>query len=167
MSTSRKLSFDWALWFLWIMGTTLGWFIGAYVLPGFPALMSGVLISMFQWAVLYKRIPKAWHWAIASSIGWAVGWVMIVIWLPPQLDFLAGLLISTTTGIAQWLVLRKIVYWSGWWIPVSIVGWTTGLTFMPGVLTSGALPGAITGIALTILLHYAPKEPLQEMQTSI
>lgn len=146
---------------MWITATTIGWLIGAYVLPGFPVLVSGVAIALLQWAVLYKRIPKAWHWAAASAIGWTIGWILIVIWLPPGLDFLAPALIGMTVGIAQWLVLRHAVNWSGWWIPLSITAWTTGLSIIPGALTSGAIPGAITGIALVMLLRYAPKEELR------
>ena len=124
-------------------------------------MISGVAIALLQSIVLYKRIPKALHWAVASAIGWTIGWIAIVIWLPPELDFLAPALIGTTTGITQWLVLRRLVYWSGWWIPLSIVAWTTGLSIIQGALTSGSIPGAITGLALVLLLRYSPKESTQ------
>lgn len=160
MNVRNNQPIDWAMWFMWIIATSIGWLIGAYMLPGFPALVSGVSIASLQWAVLYRRIPKAWYWAAASSIGWAIGWTVIVLRLPPQLEILASSVIGATTGIAQWVILRRLIYWSGWWIPISIIAWTTGLTIIPGALTSGAIPGCITGIALVLLMRYAPKEAL-------
>jgi hypothetical protein len=52
--------------------------------------------------------------------------------------------------------LRKEVEWAGWWIIINILAWTTGLTVLPGLLSSGALPGALTGLALVILFRFSP-----------
>jgi xanthine/uracil permease len=40
---------------------------------------------------------------------------------------------------------------------VSALAWATELGLIPGVLTSGVMPGSITGIALELLLRY-PKD---------
>jgi hypothetical protein len=66
----------------------------------------------------------------------------------------SGVVIGTMTGLAQWVILRKEVHWAGWWIVISALAWTTGLALIPGVLTSGVMPGAITGIALELLLRH-------------
>jgi uncharacterized membrane protein HdeD (DUF308 family) len=63
----------------------------------------------------------------------------------------------------QWSILRQEFELAGWWIVISIMAWTTGLVIMPGPLTSGALPGALTGIALVLFFRYSRKEkPLSE-----
>ena len=103
-------------------------------------IISGVAVAAFQWAVLYKRIPNAWRWVIVSSLGWIIGYVLFVIFFSSNLDFLLGPVTGGAVGIAQWFLLRKEVDWAGWWIILSILAWTTGLTLVPGLLSSGALP---------------------------
>ena len=64
------------------------------------------------------------------------------------------LIIGLTVGIAQWVILRRELHWAGWWIIFSIIGWTTGLTLLPGVMLTGTMAGVLTGIALEILLRH-------------
>ena len=39
---------------------------------------------------------------------------------------------------------------AGWWIVINIIAWTTGLTLMPGFLLTGAMAGALTGLAMDL-----------------
>lgn len=156
MTDTKSESMDWTLWFYWIMATTLGWLLGSLLFSGIPIVIAGVAVAAFQWAVLYKRIHKAWRWAIFSSLGWIVGYILFVVFFPADMGFLAGPMLGGSVGIVQWLLLRKEVDWAGWWIIISILAWTTGLVLMPGLLTSGALPGALTGLALVILFRFSP-----------
>jgi serine/threonine-protein kinase len=146
---------DWALWFYWIMATTLGWILGSLLFAGIPVVISGVTIAAFQWAVLYKRIPNAWRWVVASSIGWIAGYTFYLLIFAENLGILLGPVLGGVVGIAQWFLLRKEVDWAGWWIVISLLAWTTGLTLVPGLFSSGALPGALTGLALVILFRFA------------
>jgi hypothetical protein len=146
---------DWALWFYWIMATTLGWLVGALLFNGIPLVISGVAIAAFQWSVLYKRIQKSWRWLVFSALAWIAGYILYILLIPGQSGILLGPFLGAVVGIVQWLILRKELEWAGWWIPISILAWTTGLTVMPGLLTSGALPGALTGLALVILFRYS------------
>lgn len=139
------------------MATTLGWLLGSIFFQGIPVVISGVAVAAFQWAVLYKRIPKGWRWLLASSLGWIIGYILFMIFLSADFGFLLGPVLGGTVGIAQWFLLRKEVYWAGWWIIMSILAWTTGLTLFPGLLSSGALPGALTGLALVILFGFSSK----------
>ena len=157
MTNTKSKTLDWALWFYWIMATTLGWLLGSIFFQGIPVIVSGVAVAAFQWAVLYKRIPNAWRWVIVSSLGWIVGYILFVVFFASGLEFLLGPVVGGAVGIAQWLLLRKEVDWAGWWIILSILAWTTGLTLVPGLLSSGALPGALTGLALIILFRFSPK----------
>jgi hypothetical protein len=157
MEDTKSESMDWALWFYWIMATTLGWLIGNIFFKGIPIIISGVLIAALQWSVLFKRIHKAWRWLILSSLGWIGGYILFVIFFP-TMDLLVGPVLGGAVGILQWLLLRKEVDWAGWWIVISIFAWTTGLTFMPGALTSGSLPGALTGLTLVILFRFSLKD---------
>jgi hypothetical protein len=145
---------DWALWFYWIMATTIGWLAGNIFFSIMPVIISGVAISVLQSVVLYKRIHKSSLWAISSSIGWIAGYILHLIFLSANSGPLLGPIIGAVVGLLQWSLLRREVSWAGWWIIISILAWTTGLTTMPGLLTSGTLPGALTGLTLLILFRY-------------
>ena len=140
------------------MATTLGWLSGRFILPGLSFVTSGFLVSVFQWLVLQGRLPRAWRWLIATTIGWTIGYLVAFFLLPRGLEFFEGLVIGLTTGIAQWLVLRREVQWAVWWIVFSMIGWITGLTLVPGVLSTGAMAGALTGLCLEILIRYPKRQ---------
>ena len=158
MKNTKSKTMDWALWFYWIMATTLGWLLGSLLFNGIPVIIAGGAIAAFQWAVLYQRIQKAWRWAILTSLGWIAGYILLVVFFPAEIELLVGTILGGVIGIIQWYLLRKEVDWAGWWVIISILAWTTGLTVMPGLLTSGALPGALTGLALVILFRFSSRE---------
>jgi hypothetical protein len=135
------------------MATTLGWFLGGLT-PGFPIITSGLLVGIFQWLVLQRRIDKSWRWVVATFIGWTAGFLIVFFGIPQPLLNVDGFVIGLTTGFAQWTILRGELHWSGWWIIFSIVGWTTGLTLLPGVMLTGTMAGVLTGLALEILLRH-------------
>ncbi len=145
---------DWALWFQWIMATTVGWLLGRFLLPNLAFVVIGLALAVLQWLILQYRLKGSRWWLIATALGWTFGSVFIMVALPGVGDFTAGVIIGASTGFSQWLILRQEVYFSGWWIVINIVAWTTGLAFLPGILLTGVMPGAITGLALVLLLHY-------------
>ncbi len=157
MPDRKIFSFDWALWFQWVVVTTMGWILGGILVAGIDLLATGIAIGVLQGFILQHRIAKAWQWMVATAAGWALGSLIIIGFLPAALDFLGGVILGLTCGLAQWIILRKEVHWAGWWIPISIAAWTTGMTLLPGFFLTGMLAGAITGIALELLLRY-PKE---------
>jgi hypothetical protein len=165
MAKEKRDPFDWALWFFWIMATTWGWIFGGFLFGGILLLASGVAIGILQWLVLKQRIRRDWQWIVATAIGWTAG-VLIDFVLPPELDFFSGFLLGATTGMAQWLVLRREVHWAGWWIPISALGWSTGLDLLAPGLLAGVMPGALTGIALALLSRY-PKPQEQPEGSSL
>jgi len=155
MTNSKDGMMDWALWFYWIMATTIGWLAGALFFSGIPVIISGAAISALQWAVLQKRIHKASRWATYSFTGWTIGYFLFVLLSAGNLPLPGGILLGAVVGFSQWLLLRKEFNWAGWWILISIIAWTTGINVMPGMLTSGALPGALTGLTLVILFRFS------------
>ena len=158
------LSFEWGIWFQWVLASTVGWVVG-WILTGATGVGVGATIGLAQWLVLRRLIREAGWWVWASTIGWLIGWLLIVSGevIPPGAgpgltSVMAGALLGTAIGIAQWLVLRRVVHQAGWWILASIVGWTVSL---PGVLGStlvGAVVGALTGFMLDLLLRHPRSE---------
>jgi hypothetical protein len=146
---SGILSFDWALWFFWIMATTLGWLLGGFIFSGQTFIISGFLVGIFQWLVLQDRISRPWRWVVFTFSGWTVGYLITFFAIPREYEMINGMVIGSTTRIAQWMILRRELYWAGWWI---VIGLTTGLTLLPGVLLTGTMAGVLTGPVLVILL---------------
>jgi hypothetical protein len=153
--TPESNSLDWGLWFYWIMATTIGWLAGGLFSSAIPFVVSGVGVAVMQWLVLIGRIKKPWRWAVYSSAAWIVGYILFILSIPKEMGLLLAPLLGATLGIVQWLILKQELDWAGWWIPISLLAWTTGLVLLPGLLTSGALPGALTGLALVILFQYS------------
>lgn len=159
MNQNDKLDFDWVFWFQWVMATTLGWVLGGIMVPTLGFLISGVGIGFFQWMILSGRIRRPWRWAIATIPGWFIGWILGIYLLPLELDLFSGMILGLSTGISQWLLLRNEVKLAWWWIIFSVVGWTSGLTLLPGLLTTGIAAGIFTGICLVLLLEHSKKIP--------
>ena len=157
--------FDWYLWFLWIMATTLGWVVSQLLLPSIGPVVAGLTIGVMQWFVLKDRIRNAWRWILATGVGWGIGVGLVLFAIPDQNGFPFGIIVGATTGIAQWFILRGEVHFSGWWILISIIGWFTGLSMVPGLLTTGTLAGVLTGIAIELLLRI-PK-PIADRQADV
>jgi hypothetical protein len=153
MSERDGPGFDSALLFQWIMATTLGWLLGSVIFSGLPDIAAGVGVGVLQWPILYRHIARAWRWPVVTALAWMGGSILLQVAVPPYLRLLlAGLILGPTVGLVQWRVLHQEVRWAGWWIVVSTIGWITGLTLVPGMLATGALVGALTGIALGLLL---------------
>lgn len=155
---SKILSIDWAFWFFWIMATTLGWLSGSFILASLAFVASGFLVGVFQSLVLHSRIAHPWRWIGLTFAGWSLGYLVVFFGIPREFEILDGVVIGLTTGIAQWVILRHELRWTGWWIVFSVIAWTTGLSLLPGAMLTGTTAGALTGIALEILLrHPRPK----------
>lgn len=155
------LTFDWASFFYWLMATTWGWLLGWLLLPAIALVAAGVGIALMQCLVMIRRIPRPWRWLLATAAGWLAGVGMALAAVPPGMGLLSGAMIGATTGLAQWTLLRPQVRWAGWWLPVSILAWSTSLSMapasgevaLPPLLLAGVMAAVPTGITLELLLH--------------
>jgi hypothetical protein len=162
------LSFDWALLFYWMVATTFGWVLAWLLLPTIALVVAGVGAGVIQCFALYRRVPRAWQWILATAAGWMAGLALAIPLVPAGMGILTGALVGTTTGTAQWLLLRRRVHWAGWWIGVSVLAWAmgaslappSGLAALPRIVLSGMVPGVMTGVSLELLLRY-PKEAVE------
>lgn len=135
------------------MATTWGWVLTILIFPELRLVTGGIWVGIFQFLVLQGRILRPWRWIIFTSIGWLLGYFITLYWVPSNPGTLTGLTLGLTTGIAQWLLLRRELHWAGWWIVFSTMGWMTGLNLMPGFFVTGVMAGALTGLCLEILLR--------------
>lgn len=135
------------------MATTVGWVLGRFLLPNLAFITIGIGLGVLQWLILQYRIKHAQQWILATIFSWTLGSSVILFLMPDVNDFIAGLVIGVATGTGQWLVLRRELHWAGWWIPINVVAWTTGMALLPGVILTGIMAGLVTGIAIELLLR--------------
>ena len=149
---------------LLVPGTNEDRLFGWIMLPVIAAVL-----ALCQAFVLRGRIPKSWRWLIATLAGLAGGIAAsaagvraatAVLGQEPDIGLFAHLvltLIGACLGLAQWVVLRRHMQRSGWWILASALGWLclslvigksiSGLVDMAAV---GAVPAVFTGFLLAL-----------------
>lgn len=112
-------------------------FILLSVLSG---LIAGALVGLFQWLVLRRRIAGLGMWIPATAVGFGIDYLLKAIYFllrlsetsgfqePLQQPFLPYFLFATPIlgalfiGLSQWLVLRREIPRSGWWVLIMPVG---------------------------------------------
>jgi len=162
MSGQTQPVFNWTLWLQWLAVTAMGWILGGVLLPELALVGTGLVIGLLQWVVLRQYLRQAGWWILASAVGWAGGWWIVSSVAPLEIGILTEPLLGAAMGTLQWLVLRRQLRQSGWWIVVSALGWTVALTGLTGQLLVGVVVGAVTGITLELLLRYPSLMKSQE-----
>lgn len=167
----------WRVWFLWLWATAFGWGQGVYwgwytaedpkILEATPSdlvagylgvVTGGLLVGVLQWLVLRRHISGAYRW-VAASLGALLAVASLIAGfgvVDTDLGWIVGVgLFGPLVGSLQWAVLRRQVPRSGWWMPVTTVGWLVGIPFgdINGPPGLGAAYGAITATALVWLLR--------------
>jgi hypothetical protein len=136
-------------------------------------------LSLFQWYLLRKYLPRAWLWFAATGAGILLGALAVglalgrssvqswdPIWIMPAVALPMGLIL----GLAQWLYLRSYLPNALWIILIDVLA--VGSILLVGrSFTSLAelmvvfLPGAITGLGLWLLLRQSRLEAPRRVQT--
>lgn len=169
------------MWFGWLMasiaGCGLGWAAGwwlSYRMPGVISTITigvicGLALGALQWLVLRPQMKNAWHWLAATTAGWGLGFptgvtaASLLGLVGFQFGILAGMMTGITTGIGQWLVLRKDFKDSGWWILASTFAWTSSLLYyQPGVSWLGTYYGLLSGMVSGTVLFWLVYRPAAE-----
>ena len=134
----------------------------------------GLLIGVFQYGLLRRYLPRMGWWVLATVGSWVIGMLLILIlnrlkiWPIESFDLdLAFIIMGLSIGIGQWLLLRRRLLRSGWWVGANIVGWgllsllTTGNSIgQYGLIGLGFLPACVTVIILALLMNKAQSTDL-------
>jgi hypothetical protein len=126
----------------------------------------GLLTAFTQWCLLRSHLPGAGWWIPLTLAGWLVAGLLTL--LTSQFVFLGRLvpgifiIVGVCVGLAQWLLLRRLLPHSSWWVPVNLLA--TGIVLLGGeafesitvFLAFLVLPYLLTGAFLWLLLQWAP-----------
>jgi hypothetical protein len=126
----------------------------------------GLLTAFMQWLLLRSHLPGAGWWIPLTLAGWLVAGLLALLTsrfvdlgrLGPGPVFVV---VGGCVGLAQWLLLRRLLRYSGWWVPVSLLA--TGIVLLAGEAFESiteslflVLPYLLTGAFLWLLLQRAP-----------
>jgi hypothetical protein len=142
-------------------------------------VVPGVLAGVTQWVAMRGRVPHANWLVFASAFGWGLGIVLLIIIVATMVatdaeeSGLTTLLMSVAPGLVsgtmQWLLLRRQVTGSGWWVLTTTIAFSVQILFffvvrrgedlsfgvsVAGGFFSGAGYGLFTGVAIVRLLTY-------------
>jgi hypothetical protein len=147
-----------------LSAASLGWLLGG--------LVSGAVVGPLQAAALRGRGVAFGPWVAATAVGLGLGFAAVipalVVFEPQESGPLAIALMAVAglgPGVAQWLVLRRALPGSWWWIPASAVA--VALLFLCGVLLGGEgrelLAAGAGGLAYAVMtggaLAALPRRP--------
>ena len=114
-------------------------------------LIAGALVGLFQWLVLRRRLAGLGMWIPATAVGFGIVYLLKAAYFllrlsetsgfqePLQQPFLPYFFIATpilgalSIALSQWLVLRREVPRSGWWVLIMPVATILALYF-PGAV---------------------------------
>jgi hypothetical protein len=128
-----------------------------------------------QWLMLRKYLPLAKSWFLATGIGLLVAGILlgifITVWDDTFIPFGSAvffLLIGTVVGIAQWVVLRKVLQNAIWILVIDILA--AGSYLLGGRSISSyleliiilVLPGLFTGVGIWMLLKQSQHAVAEE-----
>lgn len=160
----------------------------------FGMVLEGVLVGAAQEGVLRRRVTglPRWSWTAATAAGAALAWLVgmvpsTVMALmdatsstpppsePPALVRYAlalglGAIAGPILGLAQWIVLRRVVARAGRWLWANAVAWAAGMDAVPwtahpaivavAIYAVCAVAGmAVGGIHGRVLLSLLPPRP--------
>jgi hypothetical protein len=141
-------------------------------------LWAGFLVGLAQWVVLRKYVNDVTDWVLAAGASWAVGYALGLLIMNGLTDtgldaFIGYVLFGAIVALVQWPILRREIPHVWMWILANVIGWTAGfylsqfsleLFFHQPVINpvastsvlsgvSGLVAGAITGIALVLIVR--------------
>jgi len=145
---------------------------------GFIIAITLVLASV-QWYLLRRLLPRAWLWFVATVAGLllysAFAWIVVATvslqsWDPYWIMAAVLLPVGLALGLAQWIYLRRFLPNATWIILIDVLAagsiLSAGRSFTSlAELAVLALPGAISGVGLWLLLSQSHSKIQPEVRS--
>jgi serine/threonine protein kinase len=171
---ARRVPSTRSFWLQWVLATAvsgaMGWAVSYSVffssdfedsvLNIVVTTLVGTSVGIAQWFVLRRQVPQTGLWVLATAVGEAVGLALSVSLFQslyetmpmPLVESFYGAVIGVLVGIGQWLVLRRQIAQTGWWVLATTLGKTVGGIIGWGIINPLFFPGEeIPQIGLLIL----------------
>ena len=140
----------------------------------------GLLTGALQYGLLRRYLPRMGWWVAATTGGWLLGVFLILIpgWLHwtnslfslnLALD-LGFIVMGSSIGVGQWLLLRRRLPRAGWWIAANGAGWGLLALIVDGksidqygLFTLGFFPASVTALMLALLMNQVQRTEPQAL----
>ncbi|MDZ8240894.1 MAG: serine/threonine-protein kinase [Nostoc sp. ChiQUE01a] len=146
-ATTHPKPIDWSFWKKWVLvntavgvvGFTVGFPVWNAVLRANNVVMAFVLfgtlscglLGVMQWLMLRRLVSCKW-WVLATVLGitigfllaYAVGYAVVGLGSVVVVAVVLYAVGGTSLGMIQWLVLRRSLSRTGWWVLANTVGVT-------------------------------------------
>lgn len=165
MNTNQK-DVGWGFWLRWVLANAIGFGVGAFLAISvsytlFPrntfdvvigvsfGILFGAVGGLAQWLAMRRWITGINLWVPASALSFVIA-TGIVAGIGQQvasnaLAFLFATIFGVTSGLMQWLILRRQGVSLGWWLAATILGSLLGIAF--GIPAINAMRAGSYGIA--------------------
>jgi hypothetical protein len=110
----------------------------------------GTAMGTLQWLVLRRHFSQAGWWVAASAVGGTlvgIGGASYGSKVQVNLVILYSL-VGIILGALQWLVLRRRISRSGWWVVASLFGWALAVSIVQSLDQFGLMRGLSETIGL-------------------
>lgn len=147
---------------------------GFLLLAVLSGLITGAVVGLVQWLALLRKPGGFGLWLPATAIGFGIDFLLKAVFFlldyswrsgggfPPQRDPILPLLFVITpflgaflVGLSQWLVLRRKLRYSAWWMLAMPIATILALRFQPHSLY-GKLIAWIMRLAPTMPIGVIP-----------
>jgi hypothetical protein len=168
MTKKKRISVDWFVWLQWAFASGLGGAVGFAladaVLQTFSEALYkamaeivifgllGAAMGTLQWLVLRRHFSQAGWWVAASAVGGTlvgIGGASYGSKVEVNLVIVYGL-VGIIFGTLQWLVLRRQISRSGWWMVMSLLGWALTVPVLQSLDRLGLMRGLSETIGLIL-----------------
>ena len=173
MTKKRRISVDWFVWLQWAFASGLGGAVGFAladaVLHTFSEALYramaekvifgllGAAMGTLQWLVLRRHFSQAGWWVAVSAVGGTlvgIGAASYGSRVKVNLVIVYGL-VGVILGALQWLVLRRRISRSGWWMVASPLGWALAVLAVQSLDRLGLMRGLSETIGLILAFGLA------------
>ncbi|GAX37554.1 protein kinase domain-containing protein [Nodularia sp. NIES-3585] len=120
-------------YFQWLIANVFGYAGGFFLGFGILAIAGnfaavcfwGLAVGVKEWFVLHRKVSfPFWSWILVTTLAFVIPFYFFGLNNWQYFALLHGLIV----GLGQWLVLRRLVHRSGWWVLTNVLGgWFCGL----------------------------------------
>lgn len=173
MTKDRRVSVNWFVWLQWAFASGLGGAVGFALADAvldtfsealYRAMAEIVIFGLFgaamgtlQWLVLRRHFSQAGWWVAVSAVGGTlvgIGAASYGSRVKVNLVIVYGL-VGVILGALQWLVLRRRISRSGWWMVASPLGWALAVLAVQSLDRLGLMRGLSETIGLILAFGLA------------
>lgn len=148
-----------------VLGGTVGWNLGALLLPGFLGPMALGLVGALLGAMLFTWIVEVALAAMAGALGLYVAYRSLLDYVAPDAAVIAGILVLLVVFSVTFYYMQGLLSYVTGLVGGVLTG--VGLFLLTGALQTSILVAAAAAIAGTLLQELVLKRHEERLRTAV